>query len=287
MKSNHALAVIVMSIVPPVAAAHPVDPLVEAERAFAALSESSGIRASFLANLADEAVLFAPGPVLGRKRWSERPESPASLRWAPAYAEIAASGELGFDYGPWILTPPGEGDPATGQFFSVWRRGRDGAFKVVLDGGISGPAAGSLPTEVRRRTPSALEETTDAARAARSFERACSEWRRTASRFGVVKAALGHSSPDLVVLREGFAPAEGRAAAIALLTRGAGRFDGINAFHAVARSGDLAYTYGTGTAMKEEGGKTVRSQAAFVQVWRREGREWALAADLLLPYPSR
>ena len=47
--------------------------LVEAERAFAAMSVAQGIRAAFLASFADDGVGLEPGPVPLRETWSARP----------------------------------------------------------------------------------------------------------------------------------------------------------------------------------------------------------------------
>lgn len=268
-----------------VLAADPTDPLVAAERAFAALSASSGMKTAFLANLADDAVIFRPGPVAARQDWQARPDPKATLLWAPEYGEISASGDLGFDYGPWDLKTPA-GETHHGRFFSVWRRGPDGTLEVALDGGISGLPEQPFPADARRRALPAPAKAIHPGKALSSLERAASAWSRDAAGFGVLEAARRHASPDLVVLRDGSPPAEGRVASLALLARGAARFQGRHLFHAVSRAGDLAYAYGTGETIAEGDSGSVRAKAAFVQVWRRENGGWALAADVLLPYPA-
>lgn len=286
MSVRRTVVLMAMLGAPAVMAADPTGPLVAAERAFAALSASSGTKTAFLANLADDAVIFRPGPTAARKDWQARPESKTTLLWAPEYGEISSSGDLGFTYGPWDLKTP-TGETYHGRFFSVWRRGRDGTFKVVLDGGISGLPEQPFPEDARRRALPAPGKAVHPARVLGSFEKAAAAWRRDAAGFDVLEAARRHASPDLVVLRDGSPPAEGRAAALALLARGAGRFEGRHLVHAVSRAGDLAYAYGTGETVAEGESGPVRREAAFIQVWRREGGDWALAADVLLPYPAR
>lgn len=58
------------------------------------------------------------------------------LRWAPVRAGVAASGDLAFTTGRWVLEAPGKGgktDRAEGEYATVWRRGPDGAWRALLD----------------------------------------------------------------------------------------------------------------------------------------------------------
>jgi ketosteroid isomerase-like protein len=67
-----------------------------------------------------------------------------SLRWAPARADIAASGELGWTTGSYLVASTAEDGSVTrgeGRYVSIWRRQPDGAWKVVMDlGNPVGPA---------------------------------------------------------------------------------------------------------------------------------------------------
>jgi ketosteroid isomerase-like protein len=121
--------------------------LVEAERAFAAASLAKGTRAAFLDFLAEDSILFRPGPVPGKKWIEEHPAPDTLLTWEPAFAEVAQSGDLGYTTGPWEIRPSGPQDKPTafGHFVSVWKRQTDGAWKVVVDLGIShaGPGGNS------------------------------------------------------------------------------------------------------------------------------------------------
>src|SRR5437867_6656816 len=80
---------------------NPLQSMVAAEQEFAKLAGTHGTRAAFLANVADDAVLFDPLPVNGRERYQARPESKALLAWEPAWAEVAGSGDFGVTSGPW------------------------------------------------------------------------------------------------------------------------------------------------------------------------------------------
>ena len=76
MAARHRLALIApLFLASTVFAAKPqpaLDSLVAAERGFAAMSVEKGMKDAFLANLADDGVVFAPLPTNGRQRWEGR-----------------------------------------------------------------------------------------------------------------------------------------------------------------------------------------------------------------------
>ena len=125
------------------------DSLVAAELAFARLAGTDGIRSAFLANFADDGVVFEPAPVRVREAWPMRP-APADPRalnlvWTPAISGLARAGDLGYTSGPFTLEAANGSRPAQhGVYFSVWRYA-DSGWKVVLDAGIltPGPVAPS------------------------------------------------------------------------------------------------------------------------------------------------
>src|SRR5260221_5795948 len=79
--------------------------LVEAERAFAEASLSKGTRAAFLEFLAEDSILFRPGPVPGKQWIEEHPAPTTLLTWAPTFVDVAQSGNLGYTTGPWEIHP--------------------------------------------------------------------------------------------------------------------------------------------------------------------------------------
>jgi ketosteroid isomerase-like protein len=116
--------------------------LVDAETAFSALSVEKGMKVAFLAYLADDGIIYRPGPILGRDSWKKRSSPPGTLIWEPSYAEVSTNGDLGLSTGPWEYRPADStgGETAYGQFVSVWRRlEEDGPWMVAVDLGISHP----------------------------------------------------------------------------------------------------------------------------------------------------
>lgn len=145
--------------------------LIAAEVAFARMALEQGIRAAFLANFADDGIVFEPAPVILRKTWPARPAPPdpgqLRLEWRPAQAGVARSGDFGYSTGPYTLTDASRpGHTRHGVFFSVWRRDAAGPWRVTLDIGIATPAVpdfaalGSAPRpHYRGRADPATERT--------------------------------------------------------------------------------------------------------------------------------
>src|SRR4051812_50131302 len=70
--------------------------LVDAERKFAQAAQEKGTRAAFREFLAEDGIVFRPGPVNGREVWRGRPDSGPDLVWEPTFAAIARSGDFGY-----------------------------------------------------------------------------------------------------------------------------------------------------------------------------------------------
>lgn len=148
-----------------------LDKLVATERAFARAAAERSTKEAFLEYLADDAIVFEPGPVNGKEVWTNRPPSVGLLSWEPVWADISADGSVGYTTGPWDFRPKGkDGDPiAFGEYVTIWKKQKDGNFKAILDIGIShgkpeGPSpelrfpvdvAAPLPT---KRRPSVLRK---------------------------------------------------------------------------------------------------------------------------------
>jgi ketosteroid isomerase-like protein len=63
------------------------------------------------------------------------------LTWAPVGAGIAASGDLGYTYGTYEFSSKDkDGKPAVnkGKYATIWKKQKDGSWKVALDMGNSG-----------------------------------------------------------------------------------------------------------------------------------------------------
>jgi ketosteroid isomerase-like protein len=247
------------------ASADDFDDLVAAERAFAADAQARGMREAFLAALAEEGVVFSPGPVNGHAVWTARTADATKLEWAPEAAEIAASGDLGYTYGPWRLTPPDARAPvAFGHFLTVWQKQADGHWKALADKGVRHGEV-PLPTTVVRRGQLALAPTHTATWGSELMQDL-----RHADLLPPGRVTPEGVSSDFLRFRPGGLPArvdDSPALKIPLV----GRYDGAAV---ISAAGDLAATWG--------GGPT----SGWLRVWRRAGvgdppgLTWRLAADV-------
>ena len=265
--------------------------LVEAERGFARMSVEHGMREAFLANLADDAVVFQPLPVNGQQVWSARKPSTATLMWEPSFAEVAASGDLGYTTGPWEFHPPSSSGDSTrfyGHFVSVWRRA-SGAWKVALDLGAThektepgvgsgafaaGPSHGAMPKQ--DRTASAVRE----------LKSAEQSFAKSASDGGFAAAFAAHASADVRFNRDGSPPSVGLDSARDRLAADTTRARWSPQDVAASRSGDLGYAYGVRERIMAAGAPPDTS--VFLDVWRREkdGR-WRLVMAVDDPVAHR
>jgi ketosteroid isomerase-like protein len=138
LRAGWLLAAALPLAAPAFAASRPIDTLADAERGFAAMSVAQGMRPAFLEWLAEDAVIFRPGPLNGQQSWRARSAPAGVLDWAPAFVELSGSEDLGFSTGPWEYRSKPDANPeAFGHFLSVWRRDAAGAWRVALDCGGS------------------------------------------------------------------------------------------------------------------------------------------------------
>ena len=106
---------------------------------------------TFRTFLADDAVFDANtahptrGPAAIAAAWAPIIAGKAlQLDWQPAHVALSADDRLALSSGPYVLTTHGEDGQAhttIGRFSTVWRRGRDGAWRVQFDGGDEGRPA--------------------------------------------------------------------------------------------------------------------------------------------------
>ena len=122
--------------------------MVKTEQAFSKMAQDKSIREAFLAYIADDGLLFRPGAVNGKSWMLEHPVPPSDKRpvlvWQPAFAGMAASGDMGFTTGPWeAKADVNDEKPAGfGHFMTVWKKQADGSWKFVVDLGISHAQSG-------------------------------------------------------------------------------------------------------------------------------------------------
>jgi ketosteroid isomerase-like protein len=236
------------------------------------------MRAAFLANLADDGILFAPTPVPGRAVHEGKPEVPGTLAWEPAFAGIGRDGDLGYTTGPFTYTShDSTQDVGHGHYVTIWRRKADGTWRVALDTGISHP-----PIAPRHREEVELEQGDEGAAVGGEGLAAAEERLAEATeQQGYEQAFRTFAAEGVRTYRDGTLPVVGRNAGAALLEQhpdyAAWEPDGAEA------SADLGYAYGV---MPHAGEESARS--SFLRIWRKGGTgQWEIVLDLATPVPDR
>lgn len=116
--------------------------------------------AAFASHLDEGAVFGAKSPQPQRGRdaivaaWGGIIDGSAlELRWYPTMVAIDGSGQLAYSSGPALYARAGEAGPdyRMGAFQSIWRRGGDGAWRVVFDDGIRPQPATAEQVEAFRK----------------------------------------------------------------------------------------------------------------------------------------
>ena len=98
----------------------------------------------FLSFFADDAAILpkSGAPITGKealaKAFRETWAQPGySLQWTPLKAEMASGSDIGYTYGSYERKRIADGKPVveTGKYVTIWRRQRDGKWKVIVDMG--------------------------------------------------------------------------------------------------------------------------------------------------------
>ncbi|HUR35675.1 MAG TPA: DUF4440 domain-containing protein [Vicinamibacterales bacterium] len=108
-------------------------------------------RERFLAFIADVTTFNGgtPAELHGReavmKDWNDFfvPDGP-TLSWTPTRGEVVGAGDLGYTTGRSVFRAKGPNGAVTerrGEYLTVWRKQRDGSWKVIFDTGSTLPAS--------------------------------------------------------------------------------------------------------------------------------------------------
>jgi ketosteroid isomerase-like protein len=272
-----------------VAAAHAEDvdlekavgSLIAAEKAYAKLAANKGFREASISVFADDAVIFAPSAVNGKKFWRETKRDPV-ITWRPVFASISRSGDLGYTTGPWELRKSRgvERPDAFGHFVTVWQKDTNGVWKVALDVGLDHPQPQEMETEIRTYLPNFPVSRRESASA--DLEKTQHSFAESLKN-DEADAITDNASNDIRVYRSGQLPAVGKRADEKLLSeqnakttrtpQGTGTSDPI----------DLAYEYGEFTS---EHDKTTE-HGIYLCIWQLESDgAWKVALDFQKSAPA-
>ena len=115
--------------------------LLQADADFSTMVRDSGYRMAFLEYMENDAVLLRNHylPFEGAdavKYLTGLDESSFTMNWEPQGGDVAESEDLGYTWGVYTLTTAS--GTQKGNYTTVWRRQKDGRWKVVLDANTQG-----------------------------------------------------------------------------------------------------------------------------------------------------
>jgi ketosteroid isomerase-like protein len=251
--------------------------LVDAEVAFANLAKAKTNREAFLANVNAQSITLAEEVKSTKVSWETQKADSMWLNWYPSFADIAASGDLGYTFGPWD-GHPNKKAPAEfgGQYITIWRKQSDGAWKIAIDAGI-------VNNEKTKVTATSVKTTTIKAKTVgknKDAENAlveADEKLQAALKTDVTAGYQQVASSEIKFFRNNFSPFNdisaiekiGHAGKIKQLQRN------------VSAAGDLGYTYGL--VYEEAAPGASATHRTFLRIWKKEdGQHWKLVLDAVL-----
>ncbi len=263
-----------------------VEKLAATEKAFAQMSLDSGMTAAFLSFLHDEAVVFRPGPISGKRWYQDRTNNEAVLNWRPEFVEISSAGDLGYSTGPWEYRS-NRSDTVTyyGQFVSIWQRQADDSYKVMADLGIDHDAIefpiNSTAAELSTLPKSDGGEVASHDSLVAELRAAEASFSKASTEASLSKTMQVFGDDRIRILRPGKLPWIGAEAADSLLASSHLLND--TRFADVSTSGDLGYTYGFFTHWPVGAAPTQGTIDSYLRVWKKVGSNWKIALDIALP----
>ena len=116
--------------------------LINADIAMSNLAMKEGFNHSIFLNADTNIVKFQENrlPLIGKNKLAvilEKNGDIKTLSWKPVSADVAASGDLGYTWGNWKYQALDT--VYYGNYFTAWKKQKDGSWKVALDGGNSSP----------------------------------------------------------------------------------------------------------------------------------------------------
>jgi len=108
---------------------------------FSNRSKEVGMKKAFLEYMEQDGVLLRPGrmPIIGADAVefiSAMNDSSFTLTWQPLNADISAASDMGYTYGTYNMHT--KDSVHKGTYVTIWKKGKDGNWKFVLDMGNEG-----------------------------------------------------------------------------------------------------------------------------------------------------
>jgi len=257
-----------------------LEPLINVQSQFDKAVAEHGMKSAFLQFLGEDAVVFQPHPMNGRKYWNSRDADPtAQLVRTTTYSDISASGLLGYTTGNWRLYKKGkdEAEARFGQYVTVWER-KAGKFQAVLDIAVShekmpfyqtnSPVRKKQTRDINKRGWSPADASMNFLRASMSSERLGGAYKKFAA-------------DDVRLLRDGQPPIIGKKNAVEEMDYYISILFPTKVFS--FQSADMAYTWNDCSFDNSREGAV---QGNCLHVWKLRKKKWWIVLGVFAPVPN-
>lgn len=254
-----------------------LESVVAAENSFADAAAKDGTRAAFLQFAASDGLVFTDKPENAKENWQKRPSNSTLLAWRPSWADVSASGDLGYTTGTWAFSRTKADVPiAWGEYFTIWRKQPDGSWKFVLDLGI-----GHDKAEVEGdnwKSPLASGKTPRNLSSSDQWSKLEASFTGTLTKDGVGKTYGILASDQIRLLIDGKMPFQGKSDALPQIANVEIKTKALGG----GTSSDMAYAYGE-YELKAADAKV--EKGFYVRVWKLGVKGWRIAAEVRHPVP--
>jgi ketosteroid isomerase-like protein len=256
--------------------------MVDAEKAFAQMAKDQNRKDAFLFYLTDDAITAGPnGLQKGKEHIKKQEIRPNLLSWEIAFTDIAASGDFGYNTGPWEFrrNKTDEKAIAFGEFNSIWKKQPDGQWKNVLDIGTSHEQQG--PSVTMATSSTALKPGKTGPKKVMGSLLAEEKKFIEAGAKSLRQAYQTYLSPESRLCHANQLPVIDASAKEEFLTEGLPSVTYDLVGGEAASSDDLGYVYGNATIQVTADGKTETRNGVYTRFWKRENGQWRVVVDVL------
>jgi ketosteroid isomerase-like protein len=247
--------------------------LVNAERAFISAAKEKNTRDAFIEFLADDAVTFGKNPIIGTQHLKNQQPNESWLYWDPVYSDIAASGDFGFNTGPWEFRNKrtDEKPVAYGEFVTVWKK-VNGKWKAAIDIGVTHDA----PKNKEAWKTSSIRSTDNTKNIKAKAEIIDVEQKFQSELRADNSAYKKFLSREARFYRTGKMPFITQQQVEEYLRTSPENVSYTMLNGSASAAGDMAFVYGSAIVHEKEDHKVF-----YMRIWKKENNTWKIVLDIL------
>jgi ketosteroid isomerase-like protein len=257
--------------------------LIDAEKAFSKMSVDKNLREAFIYFFAPNSVSIVDGKEVNGLEEAKKMKVDSSLVvWEPVVADISSLKDFGYTTGPVkFYRSHSDTVPAGSIYYStVWEKQPSGEWKVIFDlGSAKGETVmpafeySKKPLPLSAGLPYIEDRANEVLKIDREYTAALN-----AKNITVVPS---YFSDEGRVHRPRIFPVKGKEAIEAFSDPKDRRYTYKHLNYRIAKSGDMAFTYGTVDVIINPGTDQKTAQGRYFRVWKRESGGWKIVLDVL------